>query len=291
MAASVTFSNRDTSTQGSWINTYGANGYWYNNNPAYTSVDSGYSISVSGAGYTWTTGTDVRYVQRHNNPSQRIMSCNYNSFTLTIDVRSTVADQEFKVSIYSVDDGHSRRQTINAYPFSVGASSPGPLGASDNLNTSFYNGIWSVFDVVEGARFIVSKNSGANAIISFVAIDEPQPPISVIVPENRGIAYCPEIDSVFIINSEGTEIVVINPHSNQVKSRISGNGLTDVYFNPSSRRIYAISASEGFIYSINPRNLSVRSIQIPNLTRDKISYIPDIKRIVSFNEESVRTFT
>ena len=110
--ASAVFLANDTTTQGNWMQAYGAEGYGLINNavsyPAYAQV------AVSGASpYTWAASTHRRPRPATPGASDRVAACWYTGSSFTIDVNLTDGARH-QVALYALDwDGVARTERID----------------------------------------------------------------------------------------------------------------------------------------------------------------------------------
>src|SRR5262249_33878672 len=111
----ASFVKADTTTQGSWIGTYGADGYYVSQDPNVRTPCYA-QVSFSGQGdYTWTGSTsDPRALQKPENPSDHTASTWYTggSGKYTIDVNLTDGAAH-RIALYALDyDNGGRAETI-----------------------------------------------------------------------------------------------------------------------------------------------------------------------------------
>ena len=158
--AGATFQGLDTTTQGNWRNTYS-----YPNvtiigggtvNKTTTPVPSGQSL------YIWTTNTtDVRALENLSSTG-RIAGrwAAANSFTVDLNFTDELTHQ---VAIYCLDwNQGSRVETISVLNAATNA-------VLDTRTVSdFANGVYAVWTVTGHVKLQITKNSGANAVISGV---------------------------------------------------------------------------------------------------------------------------
>lgn len=159
---SAVFVKTDTTTQGSWIGTYGADGYSiYNNTTSYPSYISSVNFA-SNSTFTWAASTsDVRALQKASNPSDRIAACWYSgsSFSATININDGKAHQ---VALYMTDwDTTVRIQTIVATD-----ASNGTVLDTRTVSASFNGGQYWIWTVSGSVKFTFSKVGGANAVLN-----------------------------------------------------------------------------------------------------------------------------
>ena len=160
--ATATFVKTDTTTQGTWMGTYGADGYnvvgTTTKNPSYPSYAT---VTASGAStYTWSANTtDVRALQ---NPSGtgRIAAAWYASTHFTIDVNLTDG-QAHQIALYALDwDQRGRSEKITITNASTGAV------LSTETLSSFTGGAYEVWTISGHVKITITNLAGPNAVLS-----------------------------------------------------------------------------------------------------------------------------
>ncbi|MGD0302075.1 MAG: SBBP repeat-containing protein, partial [Bryobacteraceae bacterium] len=156
--SAATFVKLDTTTQGSWVGTYGANGYIVIGdltlNPSYvTPTESGETQAV------WAASTsDVRALQKASNPASRIAGLwyTYSSFTVSLNITDGKTHQ---VALYCLDwDTTARRQTVQVL------DGNGNVLNTQSLTSSFNGGVYLVWNVSGNVQLRVTLTAGANAV-------------------------------------------------------------------------------------------------------------------------------
>jgi serine/threonine-protein kinase len=162
---SATFLSLDTTTQGTWMGTYGADGYdafedSQGNQPAaYAKV----TRSTGTSDYTWASSTtDKRALQRPESPTNRIAACWYSGSQFSIYV--TISDgQVHPMALYFLDWDSYHGRTEN-----VELIDPTTTRVLDQrAMTAFTQGkylVWSVSGTV--TIQIINTNSATNAVVS-----------------------------------------------------------------------------------------------------------------------------
>jgi DNA-binding beta-propeller fold protein YncE len=158
--ASVKYLGLNTTTEGDWTGSFGADGQIIandtNNPPSYATVSpTGDKL------FTWAASTtDPRALQTASGSSTRIASTYYSASSFTIDVNLTDG-YTHNVSLYLLDwDSTARAETISI------------LDANTNkaLNTEqfsgFHNGDYAVWEVRGHVLIQVTRTAGANAVVS-----------------------------------------------------------------------------------------------------------------------------
>ena len=160
--STATFVKTDRTTQGTWMGTYGADGYNVvgatTNNPKYPSY-----ATVTATGYStyiWSANTtDVRGLQNPSG-SGRIAAAWYSSTSFTVDVNLTDGNSH-TIALYAADwDNHGRKEQIQITNASTGA-----VLDTETLS-SFVNGAYEVWTVSGHVKITISTISGGNALLN-----------------------------------------------------------------------------------------------------------------------------
>jgi len=157
--ASVSFVQADTTTKGSWKNTYGGDGYNTINDtfkyPTYAQVNV-----VGNSTQTWMASTtDVRGLQK-SSASDRIAARWETSSFFSIDANLTDGVTH-RVALYSVDwDGSNRQQRVDVVDWATNV-----LLDSRSMS-SFNGGQYLVWNVRGRVKIIVNKVGGKSAVVS-----------------------------------------------------------------------------------------------------------------------------
>ena len=163
-SAGATFLKQDTTTQGTWIGTYGAQGDDVINNSA--SLPSYATVTPSGqADYTWAASTtDVRALQTAGGGS-RIAACWYAAGSFTVDVNLTDG-QAHSLELYFLDWGStSRAETVQISDAASGAV------LSTQSVSSFNAGVYLDYAVSGNILITITRTGGANAVLSGLFLD------------------------------------------------------------------------------------------------------------------------
>ena len=160
---SATFVKFDTTTKGSWSGVYGADGYVVSQDsnakiPTYAQVSS---AGVSN--YIWNSSTtDVRALLRPENLSSRVAATWFSWGSLSISTYLTDGNPH-QFALYLLDwDSTTRAETITVTDATTGAI----LDIRVLPAGSFTNGEYAVWTVKGNVNFQVTRNSGANAVVS-----------------------------------------------------------------------------------------------------------------------------
>jgi tetratricopeptide (TPR) repeat protein len=158
----ASFVRTDTTTQGNWIGTYGADGYIVANDSISLPVYAGVSLGSTPA-YTWTGATtDVRALQRGSSAAGRVASAYYTSGSNSFNIDVNVSDgQTHQIAVYAVDwDNLNRTETVSV----VDAGSQAVL---DTRSLAvFANGTYLVWNVSGHVLIRVALTGGLNAVVS-----------------------------------------------------------------------------------------------------------------------------
>jgi hypothetical protein len=158
--SSASYVGLDTTTQGTWTPSYGADGFVIPNDE--TSITSYATVNVTGAStWTWATGTsDVRALQIYSGATARIASTYYAPSTFSINVNITDGNTH-KIALYLLDwDSGSRAETISI----LDASSHAVLNTQSFSN--FQNGQFASWDISGSVIFQVTLTGGENAVVA-----------------------------------------------------------------------------------------------------------------------------
>jgi len=168
-SAAASFVGSDAGTQGSWIGSYGANGYSIPNGAQ--NLPSYAKFSVSGqSNYTWATSTtDMRALQTPSG-SGRMASVWYSapSFTLDLNLQDGNTHQ---IALYAMD--WDNYQGGRAEQFQLLDASNSAVLDTQNL-TGFQNGQYLVWNVYGHVKIVVTTtNSNSNAALSGIFFESP----------------------------------------------------------------------------------------------------------------------
>ena len=167
VSSSASLIKRDTSTAGTWIGTYGSQGYNIIGNA--TSYPSYVAVTTAGAlGYTWAASTtDSRALQKASVVGQIAASWySFNSFTVNVNLTD---GQAHDITLYALDwDGTNTRseqiQIINA--------ATGAVLDTEKIS-AFSGGVYLQWVVTGNVVIKVTKLGGANAVLSGLFFDSP----------------------------------------------------------------------------------------------------------------------
>jgi hypothetical protein len=174
---SVTFLTQDNRTEGSWINTYGTQGYEVIGNA--TCLPSYATVTPSGqASWTWAASTtDPRALQQAGGTG-RIAATWYSFTSFTVDVDFTDG-QTHDLELYFVDwDGNTRSQKVQISNAATGAV------LDTETVSSFHSGVYDNWQVSGNVLITITKLTGANAVLSGLFID-PTTSATFLTQDNR----------------------------------------------------------------------------------------------------------
>ena len=160
-SAVATFTGFDTSTQGTWVGKYGADGYSLANVAA--RIPSYASFTVQNQlNYTWASSTADPRALETANASQRVAATWYNGSSFNFDLNFTDGNSH-KFALYAVDwDNGGRSETVQIVDANTNAV----------LNTetisSFAGGTYLVWNISGHVKINVTTIAGFNAVVSGV---------------------------------------------------------------------------------------------------------------------------
>jgi hypothetical protein len=152
----------DTTTSGSWVGHYGADGYLLagatSNLPSYAATFAPFNQ----INYTWMASTtDPRALQIPGG-SGNFAATWYNPTTFSFNLNFTDG-QTHQVAFYAVDwDNSGRAEKIQIQDGTTGS----PLDTETLAN--FSNGTYAVWTVSGNVKIVVTTTAGPNAVISGV---------------------------------------------------------------------------------------------------------------------------
>jgi len=181
-AAAATLLKTDTTTQGSWVGTYGQNGFLIANDAVAGSVPAYATVTTNGSPYTWVASTtDVRAPYTDTSKTARIASTYYSGGTFTFDVNLT-DNATHQVAVYALDfEILGRNETINI----LDASSNVVL--STQSLSSFSNGVYKVWNLTGHVLIQVVNNGGQSGVVTGLFFGPsvttgPPPTINITAP-------------------------------------------------------------------------------------------------------------
>src|SRR5262249_16144092 len=167
-SATASFLNQDATTRGSWVGTYGAQGY--DTVSGRSSLPSNDSVTPSGQStYTWTTtSTDPRGLQVPGS-SNRVAAVWYSPTKFTIDVN--LADgQTHNLELYFLDwDNKGRGEQVQ-----ISDAGTGTVLDTETIS-SFTSGVYLDWKVSGHLGLTITRQAGANAVVHGLFLDAPSP--------------------------------------------------------------------------------------------------------------------
>ncbi len=167
--ATASFLEQDTTTQGSWMGVYGAQGYDIVSGP--TSLPAGDTVTPKGQStYTWTTtSTDPRALQVPGSTS-RVAAVWYSATSFTVDVN--LADgQTHDLELYFLDwDSKGRSEQVQ-----LSDAGTGKVLATETIS-SFTNGVYLDWKVSGDVLITITRTAGANAVLNGLFLDSTTTP-------------------------------------------------------------------------------------------------------------------
>ena len=163
--ATASFLEKDATTQGSWKNVYGSQGYNVINSgvgyPSYATVTPAGNMSD-----TWAASTSVSQALQDAPPGKsRIAACWYSSNSFTVDVDLTDG-QSHNLELYLLDyDSTARSEQI----VFTDANSHAVL--STQSVSSFHTGVYMNYTISGNVLITFTKTGGANAVLSGLFFD------------------------------------------------------------------------------------------------------------------------
>jgi beta-lactam-binding protein with PASTA domain len=159
----ATYTGLDTTTQGTWTNVYGSNGYNIANDTTNT-IPSYATLSLAGdTPYTWSsTTTAASALQVSSGSSSRIASAYYSATSFNINLDLTDGNTH-KISLYLLDDqngGTGRAETISILDAATNAV------LSTQTFSGFTNGEYAIWNITGDVIIQVTKTAGPNGVVS-----------------------------------------------------------------------------------------------------------------------------
>ena len=162
--ATASFLEQDATTQGSWIGTYGSQGYDIVSGPS--SLPANDTVTPSGQStYTWTTtSSDPRALQVPGS-SNRVAAVWYSATSFTVDVN--LADgQTHDLELYFVDwDNKGRSEQVQ-----ISNAGTGTVLDTETIS-SFTNGVYLDWKVSGNLVITITRQAGANAVLNGLFLD------------------------------------------------------------------------------------------------------------------------
>jgi hypothetical protein len=162
---SASFVGSDTTTQGTWRGTYGAQGYNVIDNAS--SYPSYVQLTPSGQqDYVWSASTtDVRALQKAAPATDRIAATWFASSSFSVDLNLTDGGTH-QIALYLLDfDGNNRSERIDV----INPANSNVLN-SQTLS-SFSGGTYLLWNISGHVQFRITTLAGGNCVLSGLFID------------------------------------------------------------------------------------------------------------------------
>lgn len=164
--ATAIFVRTDTSTQGTWKSTYGADGYSIANSASVNIPSYAAFLPEGEANWVWASSTsDPRALESGTSSvsTNRLATCWYTGFgAFDLDVNFTDGNTH-QVALYAVDwDNKGRSETIQVLDPST------ETVLSTQSISAFTNGVYIVWNVSGHVEFQLTSVTGPNAVISSI---------------------------------------------------------------------------------------------------------------------------
>jgi hypothetical protein len=164
IGATAAFVRTDTTTQGTWKNVYGTQGFNVIgdtvNTPSYATV----TASGNNA-YTWLDATSDTRALQYANSANRLAACWYNSGTFSVTVTLTPGTTR-NIALYCLDwDSSGRTMRIEARDANTNA-----LLNQQNVS-AFQNGKYLVWRISGAVKFNLINTGPQNSVLSGVFFD------------------------------------------------------------------------------------------------------------------------
>jgi hypothetical protein len=163
-AATATYLTQDTTTEGSWIGTYGSQGYDVIDGSS--SLPSYATVTPAGeSNYIWAPSTtDPRALQTAGG-SSRIAATWYSTTSFTVDVNLTDG-QSHDLELYLLDwDNQGRTEQVQ-----ISNASTGEV-LSTQMVSSFQSGVYLNYVVSGNILITVTKGTGTSNVLSGLFLD------------------------------------------------------------------------------------------------------------------------
>ena len=155
----ATFVRQDTTTQGTWIGTYGSQGYDIVSGP--TSLPSGDTVTPAGQStYTWNTSSNDPRALQVPGSSNRVAALWYSSTSFTVDVNLGDAEHH-DLELYFDDwDNKGRAETVQ-----ISDATSGAVLSTQSIS-SFQSGVYLDYSVSGHIVITITRTAGANAVLN-----------------------------------------------------------------------------------------------------------------------------
>ena len=188
VTSTVSFVRSDTTTQGTWHGSYGADGYSVSGDAQSVPAYATFSIQNQ-AGWTWdSNSSDPRALQMASG-SGRIAATWYNSPSFSFDVNFTDGNSH-QFALYAIDwDNLGRAESIQVLDGATEA-----VLSTQNI-AAFSNGVYLVWNISGHVKINVIGTEGPNAVVSGVFWD-PTASSGGTTPVLQSISIAPSNPSI-----------------------------------------------------------------------------------------------
>ena len=161
-ASAASFVNYDTTTQGNWIGTYGADGYSLaGGNQILPTYDPSFAVQNQ-TNWTWASATSDPRALEVDSKGDRIAATWFSTTTFSFDVNLTDG-QTHQVALYLLDwDGLGRAETIQV----LDATSTQQRVLDQEVAADFGNGTYLVWNLSGHVTITVTVGGGPNGVVS-----------------------------------------------------------------------------------------------------------------------------
>lgn len=223
--ASATLLSTDATTQGSWKNVYGTDGYTIVGNatvnPAYATV------SASGnSSWVWNDpSSSTPALQKSGTTTDRIAAAWYASTSFTVNVNLTDG-RSHRVAFYFLDwDASGRAETVE-----ISDASSGAILNSQSVS-GFSGGKYLVFDLKGNVNVKFTRTAGPNAALSGIFFSTSSVQLNNQTPNTLGTYSAANGTFQFRINGAVGQQFIIEASTNLVNwTPVATNTLTGTTF-------------------------------------------------------------
>jgi hypothetical protein len=165
-AASATFIETDSTTEGNWVGSYGTQGYDLIGGAA--SLPSYATVTPAGASTsTWSTTTTVAQALEDPSGSGRIAACWYSATSFAVDVDLTDG-QTHDLELYFLDyDNQGRTEQVQ-----ISNATTGAVLDTETIS-SFSKGVYLDWAVSGNIVITITNKGPTNAVLSGLFLDAP----------------------------------------------------------------------------------------------------------------------
>jgi len=258
VSTTASFSGADTSTEGSWLGTYGADGYWVANGgqsmPQYDPT-----LAMNGEStWTWASPTsDPRAPETGTDgATSRTASTWYSSSSFTFDVNITDG-QTHQVALYLLNwDSQGRTETVQISDATsnkvldtrvIPNATTGSPTYTNTTVANFVNGSYLIWKLSGHVTITITSNAGPNAVVAgiFFGGNSVAPPVT---PPAVGAASWVKSDT-------GTQGTWMGKYGS------NGYSLANAGQNISIPATFAIQYQQNWTWAVDPSPADPRDLQ------------------------------